>query len=630
MIAKEWLVSDEFIKSVCADLKDNKPIREALPQWGRIHIDRRLPFVCLYRRPNDLPDKDTKQLLLGQASYIFVREADAEHDSFKALLKAIMSNLSAAFGCALLFELWSEQANDTEDDNHSSPLFNIQAMAQRAPDVMLEELETELLAIPFKYSKSEVFLNYSKHSHPPLMAEIFNEQELKENEIYWVGLGINPIYRQAEKRLPYILKHLHRWLTLALRRSFYRFTRQYTSHRPVHFHELGRRSMTQAVWDTDRQLANIKDQFDILFHVTPVNGYEAWLAFENSRYTVTPRFNYRPRPIDPDLLKRQLYAIEIEKVEDPTLAYIFHSQRQEIDRKLTMISDRNNRNFLYGSLQIYGGVEPWLLTLAQQILSEFPQESLVEQTDLLSADEFIIRAKQLLAQYSKAMPEFQRCVEIRDDMADILVSNGKLLIGRTCRFNPATVDAILAHEVGTHMVTYFNGKAQPFQQFHSGMANYESLQEGLAVLAEYLVGQLASSRMRNLAARVIAVNSLIAGADFIDTFNLLHQTFHIAPYRAYFIAMRVYRGGGFTKDAIYLKGLSQLFTYLGEGGDLDILYLGKIAQDDIAFVEELKWRKILKERCLIPHYLNTEQSQHRLNKVRQGHSIINLVKEQQP
>ena len=176
------------------------------------------------------------------------------------------------------------------------------------------------------------------------------------------------------------------------------------------------------------------------------------------------------------------------------------------------------------------------------------------------------------------------------------------------------------------MLTYFNGKMQPFQQFYSGMANYESLQEGLAVLAEYLVGELKPSRVRTLAARVIAVHSLIEGGDFIETFSLLHSNFSLPPYLAYNVTMRAFRGGGYTKDAVYLKGLSHLLDYLRNGGDLDILYLGKIAQEDIPFVEELKWRKVLKERMLIPHYLKTEQSKVRLKTASQSVSVIDLIK----
>ncbi len=436
---------------------------------------------------------------------------------------------------------------------------------------------------------------------------------------------MNPIYRQGKQLLPYILQRLHHCLTQALQRSFYSFTLNYSKHRPAHFHELGQRSMSRAVWSTDKQLAEIKAQFDILLHVTPVNTDEAWSEFLESGFTKLPVFNYRPRAIAPEQLKRQLYAIPIEKVEDPTLAHIFRSQRDEIDRQLNMINDRNKRNFLYGSLQVFGGVEPWLLALAERILTEIPAQPSATQGVYLSADEFAVRAEKLVAYYRNEVPEFKNRVEIREDVPGILVSNGNLLIGQNSRFSADGVEATLAHEVGTHMLTYFNGKLQPFQQFYTGMANYEPLQEGLAVFAEYLVGELKASRLRTLAARVVAVHALIEGGDFIETFRLLHTDFSISSHRAYNITMRAFRGGGFTKDAVYLKGLCDLLDYLGKGGDLDILYLGKIAQEDIPFVEELQWRKVIKERLLVPHYLKTEQSKIRLQAVRQSASVLDLI-----
>ena len=627
MKSESMIFNTDFINKVCAELNANRPIRLKFPHWGRIHIDRRLPFLCLYRRPAGRPDKGTERLLLGQASYILIREEDADCTGFKALVKAIMISLSADFGSSLLLELWSDDANETENQQDQPARFNITADKHQVPSAMLEELESALLAIPFQKRSINVFLDYRAQCNPALMAPLLSHDEFTESCCYSVGLSLNPIYRQDGQPLPYLLRHLHHWLTQALQRSFYTFTHHHTKHRPAHFHELGRRSMTRSVWSTDKQLAEINAQFDLLLHVTPVNTDEAWTAFQDNNFTKPPAFNYRARTIDPEQLKRQLYAIPIEKVEDPTLAHIFRSQRDEIDRLLTMINDRNERNFLYGSLQVFGGVEPWLLALARRILTEIPAEPPSAKVTYLSADEFAIRAKALVARYQNEVPAFQNRVELRDDVPGIMVSNGNLLIGRHSRFPKDGSEATLAHEVGTHMLTYFNGKAQPFQQFCTGMANYEPLQEGLAVLSEYLVGEMKPRRVRTLAARVIAVHSLIDGGDFIETFRLLQSDFNLSPYLAYNVTMRTFRGGGFTKDAVYLKGLAHLLDYLSHGGDLDILYLGKIAQEDIPFVEELKWRKVLKERMLIPHFLHTEQSQNRLEKARQGVSVLDLIKE---
>ncbi len=87
------IFNDDFITKVCADLNENRPVRYKFPLWGRIHIDRRLPFLCIYRRPAGRSDKGTERLLLGQASYILLREEDADCSAFRKLVKAIMTSV---------------------------------------------------------------------------------------------------------------------------------------------------------------------------------------------------------------------------------------------------------------------------------------------------------------------------------------------------------------------------------------------------------------------------------------------------------------------------------------------------------------------------------------------------------
>ncbi len=87
--------------------------------------------------------------------------------------------------------------------------------------------------------------------------------------------------------------------------------------------------------------------------------------------------------------------------------------------------------------------------------------------------------------------------------AGLMVSGDQLLIGGRTRIPRRRVEALLQHEIGTHLITRYNGHHQPFRQLEVGLAGYDGFQEGLAVLAEYLVGGLSRFRMRVLAARVV-------------------------------------------------------------------------------------------------------------------------------
>jgi len=228
--------------------------------------------------------------------------------------------------------------------------------------------------------------------------------------------------------------------------------------------------------------------------------------------------------------------------------------------------------------------------------------------------------------YRKQWPEVGIDVQIREDISSgLMVSRGALLIGARSAIPKARAEALLQHEVGTHLVTYFNGRAQPFRQLYSGLAGYEALQEGLAVLAEYLVGGLSRPRLRLLAARVIAAQHMVEGASFVDTFSLLNTGFGFSRPTAFTVTMRIYRGGGLTKDAAYLRGLRDVLSYLKGGGELEPLFVGKIAVEHVPVINELRWRGVLRESPLKPRYLEREDALQRLAGVRRGVEVLDLA-----
>ncbi len=206
----------------------------------------------------------------------------------------------------------------------------------------------------------------------------------------------------------------------------------------------------------------------------------------------------------------------------------------------------------------------------------------------------------------------KRKAQVTDEVSGLIVSRGKLLINSDLSLTPSRVGALLAHEVGTHLLTYYNGRMQPFQQLYSGLAGYEELQEGLAVLSEYLVGGLSRGRVRQLAARVVAVRHLTDGASFVETFQSLSRDYGFADRTAYNIAMRVYRGGGLTKDAVYLRGLVAILRYIQKGGDLNPLLVGKMAVEHIPIIKELQYRKVLQAAPITPRYLQDSAALERL------------------
>jgi uncharacterized protein (TIGR02421 family) len=160
----------------------------------------------------------------------------------------------------------------------------------------------------------------------------------------------------------------------------------------------------------------------------------------------------------------------------------------------------------------------------------------------------------------------------------------------------------------------------------AGLAGYDETQEGLAVLAEHLAGGLTSGRLRQLAARVVAVHQMVDGAAFADVHRALVGA-GLRPAPAFSVTARVFRAGGLTKDAIYLRGLADILTHLRSPGDLDVLWLGKMALTDAPLVQELHDRGVLHPPTLRPRYLDDPTAQDRLRRAGELTSLGDLIGE---
>src|SRR5690606_10773587 len=94
--------------------------------------------------------------------------------------------------------------------------------------------------------------------------------------------------------------------------------------------------------------------------------------------------------------------------------------------------------------------------------------------------------------------------------ADAMVSNKlqTLFVKKNARFRENRLQTLANHEIGVHMVTTFNGLNQPLKIFSNGFPKNVETQEGLAVFSEYMSGALTLGRLKTLAYRVIAADSL--------------------------------------------------------------------------------------------------------------------------
>lgn len=389
-----------------------------------------------------------------------------------------------------------------------------------------------------------------------------------------------------------------------------------------------------ATIEADACLAEAAEDLEFLLHVTPVNLEAAWREFAASRYQRLPELEYRPFHYDLDELGDTVSEAPVEQIEDRVIGDLLTEKKEELAIKLRMLGRRGSPEFLEDSLRIYGDVEEELTELAKRLLYRLPAIEHVEPVEgRLDASAFAARADRELDHYREISPDFAGCVVVSEDaLPGLMVSGDRLLVGSGTHVPKSRAEALIQHEVGIHLVTRFNGCCQPLSLLATGLAGYDVLQEGLAVVAEFLVGGLSRSRFRILAARVLAVECLTSGADFESTFRLLHDRYGFREETAFHLAARVYRSGGLTKDAVYLRGLVALLRYLGSGGeaeldrlDLEPLLVGKVDLPHLASIRDLLDRGLLEPPVLVPRFLEMEEARGRLAFLRSGATPLDLL-----
>ncbi|WP_198032451.1 flavohemoglobin expression-modulating QEGLA motif protein [Aerolutibacter daejeonensis] len=557
---------------------------------------------------------------------IWPGDADADAEAV-GILDTLLQRLSEQFPRFLLISLYDLPTDERiEQDSPRLEKFRFvlgTSQAQPAREAS-DALATALEGICLDLRTAAVEPAEAVYAEPGVEATLERYPGVSH-----LSLGLPQVYRvpQTQRVYPQVFSALESSVFDALLHGFAAFVDATTPGPTTHPRTLGRSSFVHAALAADEALDTISRSFDFLLGVSPINSTQAFEQFMADKAAKPPVFRYRPLTVDVDEAKRAIYSVDLRAVEDPVLESVFSEKQHELDLQLTLLHARNTPNFRHASLMQYGGVDPDLLALAESVLTDLPAEAGNARTEVIGPPRIRHAAEALINEYRAASPDFAADVCIRDDIGPgLMVSGNALLISSATRMPAARLDALLQHEVSVHVLTCVNGRQQGLQVFGNGLAGYEGIQEGLGVFAEYLAGGLTRARLRLLGARVVAVQALLQGADFIETWRLLHHGHGFQPQSAFSIATRVHRSGGLTKDAIYLGGLAQVFAIVATGQDLTPFWCGKIAPHHVPIVDELRSRGILRPPLVQPQFLTRPTSLARIARIRAGAPFIEILR----
>lgn len=341
----------------------------------------------------------------------------------------------------------------------------------------------------------------------------------------------------------------------------------------------------QTLFKIDNRIDELVKKIELLSYVNPINIEEEKKKFFASKYLTDPNFKYPKRDFDKFKLHREFFTLPIEDIQDKRLRALYEEIIYSYSGLIQCIETiGEGKKFYFNSLHSFGTPTEQDVENAKFIL-HFEDED--NNLEIFRSKYTPKEAEAIFRKYAKQY-DFSFNIKYSKTMGAIaMVLNNiqTLVINENHTFSENEMGVLTNHEIGVHMVTTMNGLLHKLKIFSHGFPNNVETQEGLAVFSEYMSGNLTIKRLKELAYRVIAVDSLAKGYSFSKTFRLLHNTYDLDRETAFYITMRAHRGGGFTKDYLYLSGLKKVYNYYKSKKDLGLLLTGKVSLEFVDYIE---------------------------------------------
>lgn len=542
----------------------------------------------LNRNPNDAiyteawGKKVWNQSLTKEEKDISVRK----HHNFYKVVSALISKLESKFNSVVVFDVHSYNYKRYKVQ---TPLFNLgtENIKNKSYTKFINYWLCELRKINLPGIETTVEENDIFKGKGYLLEYISRSNK---NTLVF-ATEIKKIYCNEENGeiYPLLIDELTNQFKKAIINTSAYFAKQKTNLTVIKKNSLLSSELDKELIKIDKQLFEIAKDFEIISLINPINIDQARKIFFKSNYNSNPEFIYNQLAISPFEFKRKLYNIPVEKISDISLRILYQDVIDSYADKIDIIASIGTDKFLYNSLRYFGEPDKTDVKNAEYILHSSESIDEVEELNLNSNDVFHY-FKYVINKYG-----FQCKIEIsKKIISKVLNLNNKktLYIRKDAFFSDKSLHALAEHEIGVHMLTTINSRLQPLNIFRLGTPLNTHTQEGLAILSEYLSGNISISRLQILALRVLSIEKLLQGYDFKQTFSFLMDVGNLNETQAFFMTARVFRGGGFTKDHLYLKGFKDILKYYNDNNNIISLLIGKTSIKYKNVIDEMIERKI--------------------------------------
>ncbi len=531
----------------------------------------------------------------------------AKYYAFYAVLQALIDKIQTKYGGCLIYDIHSY--NHLRMETSNTPVFNIgteQLDTEKWQRIIKHWVETlnacSLPNMNARAAENEVF--YGRGYLAGFVKQHFTNTLVLPTEVKKVFMD-----ELTSDVFPLVISELkERFKQMLLGNALY-FSEIHTTQKTQTKGALLSSTIEPAILQLDRELYQLCAGIETLTYINPKNLVRERKRFYTKNFNYQPEFTYNQLDINPFEFREKLYRLPVDAISDVTIQQFYRDVIDSYATKIDLIASVGRDKFLYNSLRYYAEPSENDLDSAKFLLFAKEFESIEEQT---------IGAEETKEAFSQALDDYQiKCkLNVTDKIiASAMVNNAKksILINKEIKVNHIELNALIHHELGVHMVTTINSDLQKLKVFKLGLPGNTCTQEGLAILSEYQSGNLQLPRLKTLAIRVLAVRLMVKNYDFSHTFKVLMNDFGLDQDTAFKITARVYRGGGFTKDYLYLRGLKESLNVYKQQ-NIDALFIGKTSFDYLNVLNELMTRKIIAPPKYLPYFMQ-QQNKYKPNPI---------------
>jgi uncharacterized protein (TIGR02421 family) len=523
-------------------------------------------------------------------------ESIDKHQTFYRVLDALIKKIERLFGAALIVDIHSYNHLRREGN---TPTFNIGTEQvdmdrwQKIVELSLSKLSMiDLPNMPVTALENSVFYGRGymiSHVNSRYQNSLVLPIEVKK--VFMDELS-GEVY-------PLVMQSLSQQFKGSLVDIVAFFSRRFTSKKKAKKSDILTEKMDPSIIKVDRALFQLAKGLETLLYINPVNIPTERKQFFKCNGNYQPRFRYRQLDVDPYQFREQLYRLPVDSIRDPSIQSLYRDVVDGLSEKIGMLVKAGRPDFLYESLKYYG--EP-------NQTDEKNAHFLLHANGLDDDNEDAVTTEDLLERMKSAASDWNMPCKIEIStklVASAMVSNSRkaVMIAKNLSVSAVEARALVHHELGVHMATTLNSSSQRLKVFSLGLPGNTLTQEGLAILNEYHSGNMTLKRLHALALRVLAVREMLRKGDFRHTFSFLVEEHQLSQDEAFKLSLRVHRGGGFTKDYLYLNGVSMALEFY-KTQNIKNLYVGKTGFDYLPIINEMVDRQLVSAPEYYPSFLD--------------------------